>query len=74
MRAHNSKEMEMKNLYESKLVRKARIEIMREWKRDREAARKWKRFELSREAFDDRIEEELDAYELMMRNQDGCGW
>jgi hypothetical protein len=62
------KKLNMKRFYENKETRNARYETIREWKREREEGRRWKRFEMERETFDARIEEELDAYEAMMRN------
>ena len=62
------KKLNMKRFYENKETRNARYETIREWKREREEGRRWKRFEMERETFDARIEEELDVYEAMMRN------
>lgn len=43
-------------------------------RRERTETKRWERFLRDREAFDEGLEHTLDVYEIMMRNQDGCGW
>lgn len=58
----------MRNTYEKKEAYRNRMQTIRQWKRDDEEANRWKRFTISREAFDEELEYTLDVYELIERN------
>ena len=63
----------MKKFY-TKEEFKARMKLLVRAKREREEAKRWEAFLLSREAFNEEVEHTLDVWELMKRNQDGCDW
>jgi hypothetical protein len=67
--------MKMRNWHEwAKAQNRAKLLASIRTRRERTEEKRWSKFLREREAFDEAIEAELDVYELMKRNQDGCGW
>lgn len=65
----NTRNEEMRIHYTNEANVNARMKMWREIKRQKEEEKRWERFLLDREAFDDAVEAILDSYEFMMLNK-----